>query len=142
MGEHVLQFLVNIFVEFGLLEGVFTAFFFGAHGVIYKLYQGRLIDRQNEIDRLAVDNREYRERFLSLIDAKFSYSLPLPGTGNGLTKRSGKSANNGKKRAKNSASALNSQDASHRQQAAKAPTDEERSARDASHPKEQPSTET
>lgn len=33
-----------------------------------KNHQRQLNDRQREIDRLAADNREYRERFLQLVD--------------------------------------------------------------------------
>lgn len=33
-----------------------------------KSYHKRLDDRQKEIDRLAADNREYRERFVQLMD--------------------------------------------------------------------------
>lgn len=33
-----------------------------------KTHQRQLDDRQREIDRLAADNREYRERFLQFVD--------------------------------------------------------------------------
>ncbi len=55
-------------IAFGWVKGVFTIFFFLAHAWIYSLYRGRLKDRQKEIDRLAEDNHEYRERFLRLLD--------------------------------------------------------------------------
>ena len=58
-------------VSFGLLRGSFVLFFWVAHYWIYKLYSGRLRDRQKEIDRVAADNREYRERFLDLLDKHF-----------------------------------------------------------------------
>lgn len=65
------------FIEaLGWAKGVFTIFFFLAHGWIYTLYKSRLDDRQKEIDRLAADNHEYRERFLSLMDKHFDYSPP------------------------------------------------------------------
>ena len=37
---------------------------------IHQQYEKQLQDRQSEIDRLAADNREYRERFLVLLDKK------------------------------------------------------------------------
>jgi hypothetical protein len=57
--------------SFGLLRGIFLLFFWVAHFWIYRLYQGRLRDRQKQIDDLAKDNREYRERFLTLLDRHF-----------------------------------------------------------------------
>lgn len=73
-----MQFSAEIMLEFiealGWTKGVFTVFFFIAHGYIFILYRGRLSDRQKEIDRIAAENREYRERFLMLMDEKFSYS--------------------------------------------------------------------
>jgi hypothetical protein len=57
--------------ELGALKGVFVLFFFIAHGWIYGLYHGRIKDRQKEIDRLAKDNHEYRDRFMKLLDKKF-----------------------------------------------------------------------
>lgn len=62
--------------EFGLVKGIFTIFFFMAHAWIYRLYSGRLEDRQKEIDRLAADNHEYRERFLSTLDREMGYRTP------------------------------------------------------------------
>ena len=61
----------NFLVTFGWTKGIFTLFFFMAHGWIYSLYQGRLKDRQKEIDRIAQDNREYREKFLAILDKHF-----------------------------------------------------------------------
>ena len=55
----------------GLTKGLFTLFFFLMHGWVYLLYQGRIKDRQKEIDRLAADNREYRERFTKLLDRHY-----------------------------------------------------------------------
>ena len=66
----------DFIVTMGWAKGVFTIFFFIAHAWIYKLYNGRLEDRQAEIDRLASDNREYRERFLRLLDKHFKYTPP------------------------------------------------------------------
>lgn len=38
------------------------------------LYRGRLNDRQKQIDNLAKENKEYRDRFLELMDKHFGYS--------------------------------------------------------------------
>ena len=37
---------------------------------IHQQYQEQLQERQHEIDRLAEDNRAYRDRFLALLDKK------------------------------------------------------------------------
>lgn len=42
------------------------------HLYIFTLYDRRLKDRQDEINRLAEENREYRDRFLKLLDQKFN----------------------------------------------------------------------
>lgn len=63
-------------VEFGWIKGTFSVFFLIAHAWIYRLYSGRLRDRQLEIDRIAEENREYRERFLSLLDQRLGTKLP------------------------------------------------------------------
>jgi hypothetical protein len=62
--------LLDLAKNFGLLNATFVTFFFFAHFWIYKLYLGRINDRQKEIDMLAKENREYRDRFLSLLDEK------------------------------------------------------------------------
>ena len=56
----------------GIWGGLFVTLLIFMHWWIYKLYEGRLTDRQQEIDKLAVENREYRERFYKLIDDKMS----------------------------------------------------------------------
>lgn len=53
---------------FGWERALFTVFFFGMHYAVYKLYMGRLNDRQQEIDRLRKENNDYRERFTKLLD--------------------------------------------------------------------------
>lgn len=75
------HFFTEIFKNFGFIKSIFIIFFIGAHIWIYCLYRGRLNDRQKEIDRLAKDNREYRERFLSLMDKQFNYN-PGPNSKN------------------------------------------------------------
>lgn len=69
----------DFIVAFGWTKGVFTIFFFCAHGWVYKLYKARVEDKQAEIDRLAADNREYRERFLKLYDEHFGYKSKAKG---------------------------------------------------------------
>lgn len=66
----------EIVKEFGLRDGIFLLFFFLAHGWIYSQYQGRLADRQKEIDRLAADVREYRNMIVGLFDKHFGYTRP------------------------------------------------------------------
>lgn len=67
---------IKTFIEtFGWFKGVGTILFFIFHYWIYALYQARLEDRQKEIDRIAEDNREYRERFLTLLDNYFNYPI-------------------------------------------------------------------
>lgn len=58
----------NFIFDFGWTKGVFTIFFFLAHFWIWMLYKDRIKDRKEEIDRLAQDNKEYRDRFLAFID--------------------------------------------------------------------------
>lgn len=57
--------------SFGFVKGTFTLFFWVAQYWIYRLYSGRLKDRQREIDRIAKENREYRDRLLALMDKHF-----------------------------------------------------------------------
>lgn len=65
---------VETFIRaFGWTKGVFSLFFFMSHGWIFLLYKGRLDDRQAEIERIASENREYRERFLKFYDDKFAF---------------------------------------------------------------------
>ena len=66
-----LEAIRNFLSTFGVKDGIFLLFFILAHIWIYKLYEGRLKDRQAEINRIADENREYRERFITLLDDKF-----------------------------------------------------------------------
>lgn len=63
----------DFIISFGWAKGVFTIFFFLAHFWIYRLYMNRINDRKEEIDRLAQDNREYRNLFLSILDKNLDY---------------------------------------------------------------------
>lgn len=58
-------------ITFGWAKGILTIFFFLAHYWIFRQYDGRLKDRQKEIDRLAEENAEYRNRFLDMLDERF-----------------------------------------------------------------------
>ena len=68
---------------FGLTKGLFTLFFIGSHIWIYAQYNGRLNDRQKEIDRLADDNKRYREIYLRSLDAKHGYKEKVQKTRKG-----------------------------------------------------------
>lgn len=59
--------------EFGWVKGTFTGFFWVAHYWIFRLYNGRLKDRQTQIDELAKENHEYRDRFLALLDDHYGF---------------------------------------------------------------------
>ncbi len=48
------------------------------HYHIFSQYKGRLSDRQKEIDRLAAENRQYRERFIVLMDKNFGIKRKPP----------------------------------------------------------------
>jgi len=65
--------IIEIVSKLGLLKGIFLIFFISANLWVWRLYVGRIKDRKEEIDRLAQDNREYRERFLSMIDKCINY---------------------------------------------------------------------
>jgi hypothetical protein len=67
----VWEIIKDAIATFGLLKGTFALFFWVAHYWIYRLYAGRLQDRQREIDKVAAENREYRDRFMTLLDIKF-----------------------------------------------------------------------
>jgi hypothetical protein len=54
--------------ELGVVKGTFVLFFWVAHAAYFALQNGRLKDRQKEIDRLAGENKDYRDRFTALLD--------------------------------------------------------------------------
>lgn len=56
----------------GLSNTLFSLIILSCHFYIFRMYNDRLKDRQDEINRLAEENRQYRDRFLKIIDAKFS----------------------------------------------------------------------
>jgi len=70
--DTILKFIQSL----GLVKGIFVIFFFLMHGLYFLAMNGRLKDRQAEIDRITADNREYRERFLSILDESQGYKKP------------------------------------------------------------------
>lgn len=73
LSSESLDALNNFLTSLGIVKGLFALFFIIAHLWIYGQYRGRLNDRQKEIDRLAEDNRRYREIYLKNLDEKFGY---------------------------------------------------------------------
>lgn len=63
--------IMGLVRDLGVTKGLFVAFFSVAHAAVWMLYRGRLNDRQREIDRLAAENKEYRERFTAMLDKNF-----------------------------------------------------------------------
>ena len=47
-----------------------------AHSMIFSLYKGRIRDKSEQIDELAKENREYRVRFLDMLDQHYDYKDP------------------------------------------------------------------
>src|SRR5689334_5797498 len=62
--------------QFGWAKGTLTVFFWVAHWFYYRAMQGRLKDRQDEIDRLAADNHAYRDRWLAIHDKQHNFVPP------------------------------------------------------------------
>jgi hypothetical protein len=62
--------------EFGLLKATFLLFFVLAHTWIFHLYTARLADRQLEMNRLAAENLDYRERFVLMLDRQMGHAPP------------------------------------------------------------------
>jgi hypothetical protein len=62
--------------SFGWAKGTLTILFWVFHAWIYLLYNGRLKDRQKELDRLIQENREYRKIFIALLDQRLDYQKP------------------------------------------------------------------
>ena len=69
MGQSLsLEQVLAVVKALGWVKGTFLVFFVLAHGVIFALYHRNMSGRQAEIDRLASENKEHRERFAALID--------------------------------------------------------------------------
>lgn len=67
--------------EFGLLKAMFLFFFVLSHTWIFYLYTARLADRQTEMNRLAAENLDYRERFVQILDDRMGHVPPSPSRG-------------------------------------------------------------
>jgi len=65
--------IVTILEKYGLFGGTFFLFWIFANWYFHKQYNDRLKDKQNEIDRLAADIKDYRDRFLHFLDDKLDY---------------------------------------------------------------------
>ena len=63
--------LVDLIPLIGITKALFVVFFVVMHGWVFLLYRGRLKDRQKEIDRIAEENRQYREIFVGMLDKRF-----------------------------------------------------------------------
>ncbi|MFT5704017.1 MAG: Mg2+ and Co2+ transporter CorA [Rickettsiales bacterium] len=66
--------LLELVKTVGLSNTIFLIILLSCHFFIFRLYNERLKDRQDEIDRLAEENHQYRDRFLKLMDNKFNFS--------------------------------------------------------------------
>ena len=60
----------EFFSALTFIEGVLLILLLLGGFWIYKSHQRQLDDRQREIDRLAADNREYRDRFERIMNQK------------------------------------------------------------------------
>lgn len=69
------QVIKDFLIAFGWVKGTLTIFFWLAHFWIFRQYNARLKDKQEQINELAAENREYRERYLALMDSKMGYDV-------------------------------------------------------------------
>lgn len=60
--------------ELGAFQGSLVLFFFVAHYAIWRMYRGRLRDRQKEINRMAEHCKDVRKDNLSLRKQLFEYN--------------------------------------------------------------------
>lgn len=90
MGQFDWAQAIALIKALGLVRGVFVIFFFVAHGVIFALYNGRMKDRQKDIERLAAENKEYRDRFTALLDRKLRVPKHLLPSSTQKKKRKGR----------------------------------------------------
>lgn len=65
--------VLDMMVAFGWERGLFTTVFLLLHFWVWRLYKGRLEDKQAEIDRLSEENQAYRDRFMKLVDDQFGF---------------------------------------------------------------------
>ena len=64
----VLHEIRDFIVNFGITDGLLILFFVFGHYWIWKLYNKNILGKQQEIDRMAQDVREYREYFMNIIN--------------------------------------------------------------------------
>ena len=64
------EILSTILMQHGLWAVLFIGVLVVSSKWIAKIHKGRLEDRQQEIDRVAAENREYRELFSQLLHDK------------------------------------------------------------------------
>lgn len=66
--------IIKDFIQsFGWVKGSFAIFFFLGHWYYLRALNQRVEDKQGEINRLAEDNRAYRDRYLAALDKKMNY---------------------------------------------------------------------
>lgn len=66
--------IITLVQAIGLPNTIFTIIILSYHFHIFIQYNARLKDRQSEINKLAKENREYREIFLTLLDKRFNFN--------------------------------------------------------------------
>lgn len=62
------ELIKEIGIVKGLLVFIIVLLFFGMQKRISTLYRKNIEDKQKEIDRLAKENHEYRDRFMKMLD--------------------------------------------------------------------------
>ena len=58
----------GFFNNLSVIDGILLVLVIVFHRTTMRSYEGRLSERQTEIDRLAAENREYRDRFTRILD--------------------------------------------------------------------------
>lgn len=71
VADHLPTF-VDLVTYFGPYIGFILFLIICFNFWVYRLYVGRLKERQDEINRLAEENKEWRERFQAMLDKNFS----------------------------------------------------------------------
>jgi hypothetical protein len=65
--------VVGLIQAIGMTKTLFAVIILSCHFYIFRVYNARLQDRQNEINRLATENHDYRDKFSQLLlDNKFN----------------------------------------------------------------------
>lgn len=67
-----ISYISDFLNDFGVLDGLLILFFIFGHLAIYKLYIKNIKSKQEEINRIALENREYREIFINLIEQRLN----------------------------------------------------------------------